>query len=95
MVGIAVLALPCAYIGAYHHLSRTSLRDNADYGMDGILYVPMREVFPPDGNARSPIRRRAIRRQVALATFFAPVNWLDQIIFGAPPAASCFLMRSG
>ncbi len=63
-----------AYVGSYHRLSRRGVREAQEYGFPGFLYIPGAEAAT-SGN---------LMRHYALATFYAPLNWIDQAIFGAP-----------
>jgi hypothetical protein len=59
------------YGGSYYHLSRRGLREAKPYGMHGFLYVPIEEV----------LQSKDLSRHYRLETFYAPANWVDQILF--------------
>ncbi len=65
-------------------LSR-SMSEGAEFGLTGIVYVPFREHLGGELLARHDF----------LCMVYAPLNWLDQRIFGAPPPMNCFLRLSG
>lgn len=70
---VAVLTLFAAYVGSYHHLSRRGMREAKAYGMKGFLYEPAEEVFA----------KQDLSRHHALAWLYAPLNCVDQEVFGA------------
>jgi hypothetical protein len=55
------------------------LREAKDYNMKGFLYVPAKEVF----------QTRDLTRHYARVRLFAPLNWTDRVLFGAPGPAAC------
>lgn len=63
-----------AYVSSYHHLKQRGLRQAADYGYDGFLYVPFEQASVS----------RDLSRHYAWATFYEPLNFLDQAVFGGP-----------
>jgi hypothetical protein len=67
------LALFAAYVGSYYHLSRQGMREAKLYGMKGFLYVPVAEA----------LAEKDLSRHHALARFYAPLNWVDQALFGS------------
>ncbi len=67
--GLAVLL--SMYGGSYYRLSRRGLREAKGYGMAGFLYVPCEEAF----------QSRDLSRHYRLATFYAPANWVDVVVF--------------
>jgi hypothetical protein len=84
MVGVVIAALGLAYVGSYYQLSRRGIREAADYGIDGFLYGPAAEAvarqdYPPWHHA--------------LTLGYAPLNWLDRKLFGAPSPASGIMWR--
>jgi hypothetical protein len=72
-----------AYIGSYYRVSRQGMHEAAEYGIEGILYVPFKEASAEE----------CLARHYALAIVYAPLNWLDRKIFGAPGPALCFMSR--
>lgn len=81
LVAVALLALVFAYVGSYHRLSRRSMREGSDYGLPGILYVPMEEAAAT----------RDLSWHYCLAAFYAPANWFDRQFFGGKPPAVCIM----
>ena len=49
--------------------------------MRGFLYVPVEEAFT----------KQDLSRHHALARFYAPLNWIDQELFGADGPVICIL----
>lgn len=62
------------YWDSYFFLSRRGMREAREYHMKGFLYVPFDEV----------LRTRSLSRHYALMRLYAPLNLLDQTLFGAP-----------
>ncbi|WP_406694914.1 hypothetical protein V5E97_28115 [Singulisphaera sp. Ch08] len=85
MLAVAAWALLFAYVGSYYRLSRKSISEGVDYGLSGIVYVPLRE----------DLSGEHLARHFFLCNVYAPLNWLDQRIFGTPPPMNCFLRLSG
>ena len=71
---VALACLLCAYAASYYRLSRRGMREAADLGIDGFLYVPSGEAAASED----------LTRHYALATFYSPLNWIDRAISGAP-----------
>jgi hypothetical protein len=71
---VALSSLPLAYVGSYYRLSRRGIQEGQEYGIDGFLFVPFVEAAAS----------QSLTRHYALATFYAPLNWIDRMIFGAP-----------
>lgn len=67
------IALFAAYLGSYYHLSRRGMREAKIYHMKGFLYVPAAEVFA----------EKDLSRHYALSKLYAPLNWVDQELFGS------------
>jgi hypothetical protein len=85
MVAVAVFELAFCYVGSYYRLSRQGMREAAEYGMPGFLYVPFQEASAVED----------LSRHHALAAVYAPLNWLDRCIFGAPGPTTCIMLLSG
>jgi hypothetical protein len=68
-----LLALFTIYVGSYYHLSRRGMREAKVYSMHGFLYEPAEVVFA----------KKDLSRHHALATLYAPLNIVDQAVFGA------------
>jgi hypothetical protein len=62
-----------AYVGSYYHLSRRGMREARAYNMKGFLYVTVLEA----------VVHQDLSRHQARAQFYAPLNWADQVLFGA------------
>jgi hypothetical protein len=86
MVFVAVCSLLMAYGGAYYRPSRRGMHEAREFGIPGPLYVPFAEAAESED----------LTRHYALATFYAPLNWIDRAIFGAPsPRISIMWRLSG
>jgi hypothetical protein len=84
MLGVALMAVVMAYVSSYYRLSRRGMREAPEYGVPGgFLYVPFEEAA----------RHHDLSRHYALRIFYAPLNWLDRTILGAPPPAGGILWR--
>jgi len=85
---IGLVALTClllAYVMSYYRLSRRGISEAKDYGFDGFLYVPcVRAAASED-----------LTRHYAMATFYAPLNWIDRALLGAPSPWMCLMRLSG
>jgi hypothetical protein len=81
LVACALALLLALYVGSYYRLSRRGMREAKDYNMKGFLYVPAKEVF----------QTRDLTRHYARVQLFAPLNWTDRVLFGAPGPARCIL----
>jgi hypothetical protein len=69
---MAVVAVLLAYIGSYYRLSRRGFAEAQDFGLAGFLYVPYQEAAKTED----------LSRHHQLAKLYAPLNWLDQLVFG-------------
>jgi hypothetical protein len=85
MLAVAFSALVMSYVASYHRLSRRGMREAVQYGAPGFLYVPVAEAAEREG----------LSRHYARMTIYAPLNWLDRILLGAPPPMTCFMRLSG
>jgi hypothetical protein len=74
-----LLVLFAPYLGSYAYLSRRGMREAQQYGMKSFLYMPAQEATGYE----------EMRRHYRLAAFFAPVNELDQALFGADAPVRC------
>ncbi len=83
MVVVAIAAFGFAYVGDYYHLSRRGMREAAEYGIPGFLYVPVREAAATED----------LGRHYELATLYAPLNWVDRAIFETPSPVICIMWR--
>jgi hypothetical protein len=70
LIGVAIVLL-LLYGASYYHLSRRGVEEARRYGMTGFLYVPCEEVF----------QSHDLSKHRRLATFYAPANYVDQLIF--------------
>ncbi len=88
MLFVAGLSLALSYGGSYYQFSRRGLVEAREYGFGppGFLYVPFEDAAAEED----------LSRHYALATFYAPLNWLDRNLFGtkADPNIS-FMWRLG
>jgi hypothetical protein len=83
MLAVALMAAVMAYVSSYYRLSRRGMREAPEYGIRGFLYVPFEEAA----------RHQDLSRHYALQIFYAPLNWLDRTILGAPTPGGGFLWR--
>ena len=70
------MALLCAllivsYLATYYWLTRRERAQLEEYGIRGVLYVPLDEAF----------RTKDLSQHYRRAKFFAPANWIDQLLF--------------
>ena len=73
-VAITLLSVAMAYTGAYFRLSRRGIKEAADCGLSGFFYVSADEVMTSQD----------LSTQRRWCLFFAPANWVDQLVFGGP-----------
>jgi hypothetical protein len=76
---VILLALLVPYVGSYLYLTRRGMREARACNMKGFLYVPVEEVL----TLEEATREEAVARHYRLARLYAPVNKLDQLLFGA------------
>lgn len=69
---ITALALLASYVGSYYRLSRRGMAEARRYGLAGFLYVPVADSDQSNG----------VRRHGLLTIAFAPLNIVDQQLFG-------------
>ena len=74
LVLCVVLGLLFAYAGSYYRLSRRGMRQAEEFGLAGFFYIPFHEAAATHD----------LTRHHYLAIFFAPANWIDHELFGAP-----------
>jgi hypothetical protein len=77
MVLCIVLGLLFAYVGSCYRLSRRGMREAEEIKLEGFFYIPIADAAAGHD-----------RRHYWLMVFFAPANWVDQRVFGAPGPAS-------
>lgn len=75
-LGRNALALLCvllimSYFATYYWLTRRERAKLEEYEIRGVLYVPLEEAF----------RTKDLSQHYRRAKFFAPANWLDQLLF--------------
>jgi hypothetical protein len=85
MILVAVSSLMLSYAGSYYRLSRRGMQEATLYGVPGFLYVPFQETAACED----------LWRHHTLAWAYAPLNWLDQMIFGFPGPTTCILRLGG
>jgi hypothetical protein len=83
LLAVALTAVVMAYVGSYYRLSRRGMREAAEYGIAGFLYVPFEEAAEHED----------LSRHYALMTVYAPLNWLDRALLGAPGPTVCIMWR--
>ena len=83
MLAVAFTAVVMSYVGSYHRLSRRGMREAAQYGIPGFLYVRFAEAAEHED----------LSRHYTLMTFYAPLNWLDRILLGTPGPTICIMWR--
>lgn len=83
IVLVALTGLLLSYVMSYYRLSRQGMSEAKDYGIDGFLYVPFAEAAASED----------LTRHYAMATFYAPLNWIDRALLGAPSPCICIMWR--
>jgi len=83
MLAVAFTAVVMSYVASYYRLSRRGIREAAEYGIPGFLYVPVEEAAEHED----------LSRHSALMAFYAPLNWLDRVALGAPRPTICVMWR--
>jgi hypothetical protein len=81
LLTLIVTFLLVPYVGSYYHLSRRGMEEAKAYHMHGFLYVPAEEAF-----SKRDLSEHYFRMRV-----YAPLNWLDQTLFGSDGPVSCIL----
>lgn len=82
-VAITLLSVVMAHAGAYYRLSRRGIKEAADYELKGFFYVSADEVMTSQD----------LSTQRRWCLFFAPANWVDQLVFGGPPPIESIMFR--
>jgi hypothetical protein len=80
MLAVAFAAVVMSHVASYYRLSRRGMREAAEYGMPGFLYVPFEEAAEHED---------LLLRHYALMAFYTPLNWLDRMVLGAPGPTIC------
>ncbi|MBI3464254.1 MAG: hypothetical protein HY000_14540 [Planctomycetes bacterium] len=80
---VAVACVVLLYVGSYYRLSRRGLAEARELGIDGFLYVPYNEAAKTED----------LSRHYLLAMLYAPLNWLDQEVFGCDAPIRCIMWR--
>jgi hypothetical protein len=80
---LVLLPLLLAYVGSYYYLSRRGIREAEKMHFHGFLYVPMEEVLETED----------LSQHYKLATFYSPLNWMDQTFFGGQKPVQSILFR--
>jgi hypothetical protein len=88
MVAVILAALALSYVSSYYHLSRRGMREASIYGIDGFFYVPFSEI-----TAKIKAGEFPFSKNYALRRWYAPLNWIDRMLFGGKVAASSFSYR--
>jgi hypothetical protein len=83
MVAVALAAVVMSYVASYYRLSRRGMREAAEYGIPGFLYVPLKEAAEHED----------LSRHYVLMSYYAPLNWLDRKVLGAPGPTICIMWR--
>ena len=73
-----VFGLLFAYVGSYYRISRRGMREAVELEMEGFYYARLEHM----------LATHDMTQHERLSTIFAPANWLDQLIFGAPSPGS-------
>ncbi|AGA24738.1 hypothetical protein Sinac_0290 [Singulisphaera acidiphila DSM 18658] len=75
LIGIVIVcSLMFTYAGSYYRLSRRGMHQAQEFGLPGFLYVPFEDAAASEN----------LTWHYTLATFYAPINWIDRAVFGAP-----------
>jgi hypothetical protein len=85
MLTVAVTAVLTAYFVSYYRLSRRGMREAAEFGIPGFLYVP----------AGDAAENKGLLMHSTFMVLYAPLNWLDHKLFGSPGPIICFMRLSG
>ena len=78
-----ILVAACLYVGSYCRLSREGMREAKEFELEGFLYVPFDEAAATED----------LTKHHQLASFYAPLNWIDRTIFGADGPTKGILWR--
>jgi hypothetical protein len=88
MIAILLTALGLSYVFSYYHLSRRGMREASAYEIDGFFYVPMSAI-----TARIEAGQWPFSTNYPFKRFYAPLNWIDRLLFGGRVAADSFSFR--
>jgi hypothetical protein len=92
MLLVAVLALLFAYVGTYYRLSRRGIPEAMEHSEHAFAYVPIGDI---DSSVPTRVFQKNAARHFTLCVLFAPLNWLDRKLFGAPEPFICLMRLSG
>ena len=81
LVAVAAAAVLLSYVGSYYRLSRRGFAEAHEVGLAGFLYVPFDEAAAT----------KDLSHHYWLAMVYAPLNWLDQRLFGADGPTQCVM----
>jgi hypothetical protein len=85
MLAVAVTAVLTAYFVSYYRLSRRGMREAAESGVPGLLYV----------SAEEATGTRGLLMHSTFILLYAPLNWVDHKFLGTPGPTTCFMRLSG
>ena len=72
-LSVYAFAILVAYVASYACLSPIGMRESRPQGcLDGFLYIPFEEASAKED----------LTAHHRLATFYAPLNWIDREVFG-------------
>ncbi len=74
LIAVTIAAFVLTYLGSYCRISRRGMQEARDLHIAGFFYVPFDEA----------LATKDLTTHYRRAAFFAPVNWLDQWLLGAP-----------
>ncbi|HWE35693.1 MAG TPA: hypothetical protein VG406_03910 [Isosphaeraceae bacterium] len=83
MVVVALVALALAYVTSYAFLRRRGLREAAESGAPGFLYVPFAEAAAHED----------LTKHYIFMFLYVPLNELDRRFFGGPAPVICIMWR--
>jgi hypothetical protein len=75
-VVVTLASLMLAYVGSYYQISRRGMREAVALNLPGFFYVPSEGAMSED-------YVEPWREHYRLMDFYAPLNWLDQKLFGS------------
>lgn len=71
VLGVVCALVLISYGGTYYWLTRRERAKLDQYGIQGVLYVPIDEA----------VRTKDLSLHYRRARIFAPANWVDQLLF--------------
>jgi hypothetical protein len=77
MIVVGLAALAFAYLGSYYRLSRRGMDEAAAFGCDGSFFYISFDEAVRIGNQANALHQ-------ARRSWYAPLNWIDRKIYGAP-----------